>query len=104
MKVCVFRLEMFLPEHYPIAAPRVRFSTKIYSPNIDKLGRSYLDIFWNWSPALLIESLLLCIQQLLVTPMPRDACVDNVGGAWAEDKAQAKHTAKEWTQKFASRC
>ena len=30
----LFRLELFLPEDYPMAPPKVRFLTKIYHPNI----------------------------------------------------------------------
>lgn len=38
----VFRLELFLPEEYPMAPPKVRFLTKIYHPNI---GASILVLY-----------------------------------------------------------
>jgi ubiquitin-conjugating enzyme E2 N len=40
----VFQLELFLPDEYPMMPPKIRFLTKIYHPNVDKLGRICLDV------------------------------------------------------------
>ena len=102
-----FKLELFLPEDYPVAPPRVRFMTKVYHPNIDKLGRVYLDILCphlRWGPHLGIRTVLLSVQQLLSYPMLEDACNHNVAYEWRDDAARAMRNAKQWTEKYASPC
>ncbi|VVA28463.1 PREDICTED: ubiquitin-conjugating [Prunus dulcis] len=98
----VFKLELFLPEEYPMAPPKVRFLTKIYHPNIDKLGRICLDILKDkWSPALQIRTVLLSIQALLSAPNPDDPLSENIAKHWKTNEAEAVETAKEWTRLYA---
>ncbi|CAN1229508.1 Ubiquitin-conjugating enzyme E2 36 [Linum perenne] len=107
----VFKLELFLPEEYPMAPPKVRFLTKIYHPNIDKLGRICLDILKDkWSPALQIRTVLLSIQALLSAPNPDDPLSENIAKHWKSNEAEAVETvgtldsfaAKEWSRLYAS--
>eukprot|EP00924_Labyrinthula_sp_SR-Ha-C_P007978 maker-scaffold_41-snap-gene-2.34-mRNA-1 protein AED:0.03 eAED:0.03 QI:125/1/1/1/1/1/4/398/151 len=97
-----FKLELFLPGDYPMEPPKVRFLTKIYHPNIDKLGRICLDILKSkWSPALQIRTVLLSIQALLSAPEPDDPLDENIAKEWKENKEQAEQTAKNWTKQYA---
>ena len=73
-----------------MAPPKVRFLTRIYHPNIDKLGRICLDILKDkWSPALQIRTVLLSIQALLSAPNPDDPLDNDVADQWKTDEAGA---------------
>merc|ERR1712118_170156 len=99
-----YKLELFLPEEYPMAAPKVRFLTKIYHPNIDKLGRICLDILKDkWSPALQIRTVMLSIQALMSAPNPDDPLANDVADHWKSDESGALVVAKQWTQEHALR-
>ncbi|KAK6409524.1 hypothetical protein LTR81_016190 [Elasticomyces elasticus] len=100
----VFNLELFLPDDYPMCPPRIRFLTRIYHPNIDRLGRICLDVLKNnWSPALQIRTILLSIQALLGAPNPEDPLNEAVAKQWKENQPEAIKTAREWTRQYAQK-
>ncbi|KAI8854429.1 putative ubiquitin-conjugating enzyme E2 [Chytridium lagenaria] len=71
----VFKLELFLPEEYPM------------------LGRICLDILKErWSPALQIRTVLLSIQALLSAPNPDDPLANDVANHWKENEKGALAT------------
>ncbi|OXA43926.1 Ubiquitin-conjugating enzyme E2 N [Folsomia candida] len=96
------RTEGRLVDDYPMSAPKVRFITKIYHPNIDKLGRICLDILKDkWSPALQIRTVLLSIQALLSAPNPDDPLANDVAELWKMNEQEAIRNAREWTRMYA---
>ena len=97
-----FDIEILLPEDYPMSPPKVLFITKIFHPNIDKLGRVCLDVLKDkWTPALQIRSVLLSIQVLMGNPDPEDFLDIEAAELWKKDVNGAIKRAREWTQKYA---
>ena len=54
----IFKLELFLPDDYPMTPPKIRFLTKIYHPNIDRLGRICLDVLKSRTGDILLHNVL----------------------------------------------
>ena len=99
----LFDCELFLPEDYPMTPPKVLFRTKIYHPNIDKLGRICLDILKDkWSPALQIRSVLLSIQALMSDPNLEDPLDESVAEHYRNDRKGAEEQSKQWTAQYAN--
>lgn len=83
--------------------PKVRFLTRIYHPNIDRLGRICLDILKDkWSPALQIRTVLLSVQALLSSPNPDDPLANDVADHWKRNEREAIEEARRWTRLHAS--
>jgi ubiquitin-conjugating enzyme E2 N len=93
---------LFLPEEYPMTPPKVRFLTKIYHPNVDKLGRICLDILKDkWSPALQIRTVLISIQALMSAPNPDDPLNNEAAEHWKRSEKEALDMARSWNREYA---
>jgi ubiquitin-conjugating enzyme E2 D/E len=98
----VFILDIVIPPDYPFNAPKIRFVTSVYHPNIDNQGRICLDILKDkWSPGLTIINTLLSITSLLTDPNVKAPLMPDIADQFIENIELYKQTAMLHTQRHA---
>ena len=100
-----FSIDIMLPKEYPFVPPKMKFSTKIWHPNISsQSGAICLDILKNeWSPALTVRTALISLQALMSAPEPDDPQDAVVAKQYKENQTDFVATAKYWTEIYAMR-
>ncbi|TDH64988.1 hypothetical protein CCR75_000210 [Bremia lactucae] len=100
----VFNLDLQFPAEYPFKAPRVRFLTRVYHPNVkSQSGEICADIInEHWGPTLNVLHCLTAIKQILEQPDIDNPLEPDIAKQMHENKIDFLKTAEEWTRQYAS--
>uniref|UniRef100_A0AAQ4PA06 Ubiquitin-conjugating enzyme E2 C n=1 Tax=Gasterosteus aculeatus aculeatus TaxID=481459 RepID=A0AAQ4PA06_GASAC len=87
-----YRLSLEFPAGYPYQAPRVKFVTSCFHPNVDEQGFICLDILKDkWSALYDVRSILLSIQSLLGEPNNESPLNTTAAEMWDNQEAFKTH-------------
>lgn len=94
-----------LPHDYPFKPPAVRFTTRLYHPNVtnDSLGNICLAVLKpeNWKPSTKIVAVLEAVRNLLIEPQPDDPLEDRIAEEYKSDRPAWEKTVKMHVAKYA---
>ena len=98
-----FHLDIQLPEEYPFSPPKIKFTTRVWHPNVSsQTGAICLDILKDrWSAAMSLRTAMLSIQALLMSPEPSDPQDAEVARMYMNDRPRFDAMALHWTQSYA---
>ncbi|CAG5080070.1 Oidioi.mRNA.OKI2018_I69.PAR.g9463.t1.cds [Oikopleura dioica] len=84
-----FHLILYFTEEYPNKAPEVKFTSKVFHPNVFANGSISLDILEeNWSSNYDVSSILTSIRNLLDEPNPNSPANTLAAQLFTENRAE----------------
>lgn len=103
-----FHLDIIIPDNYPFSPPSIKFTTKVYHPNIDDTGRICMDLIkmpprGGWKPTISIEGLLIAVRMLLQNPNPDDPLMIEVAEEYRHCRKVFEEKAKNFTIQYAQK-
>eukprot|EP00042_Codosiga_hollandica_P037958 m.304470 g.304470 ORF g.304470 m.304470 type:complete len:162 (-) comp55270_c1_seq1:4054-4539(-) len=91
-----FKLTLEFSEEYPNKAPKVRFVSKMFHPNVYADGSICLDVLQSrWSPTYNVAGILASIQSLLDEPNPNSPANGQAAQLFQEDKREYERRVQE---------
>jgi ubiquitin-conjugating enzyme E2 D/E len=98
----VFFVDVEFPNNYPFAPMKMKFTTKIYHPNVEESGKFCMsELKDDWKPAFTLTSILELLRGLLSTPRLEEPLRADLATQYKSKKSEFDKTAAEWTKKYA---
>lgn len=83
----IYSMRLTFCDRYPEKPPKVRFTTKMFHPNVYADGNICLDIIAaKWSPSYTVSSILTSIQSLLTDPNVQSPANPEAAELFVKDK------------------
>ncbi|RHX97724.1 hypothetical protein DYB36_001452 [Aphanomyces astaci] len=100
----VFSIDLVFPAEYPFKAPKVKFLTRVYHPNVkSQSGEICADIInESWGPTLNVLHCLTALKQMLEQPDADNPLEPEIAKQLHGSRDVFNDTARKWTKDFAS--
>lgn len=100
----VFNLDIAFPTEYPFKAPKVKFLTRIYHPNVKTDSGEICNDILNetWAPTLNLVDVLNIIRQMMREPSGASPLEPEIARQLDENAAAFRETAAKWTADYAT--
>eukprot|EP01083_Nonionella_stella_P064100 166778_1 len=97
-----FDLSFEFPATYPFKPPIIRFTTKIYHPNINKEGEICAAVLYEeWGPTLNVEHCISVLLNMMKEPNPDSPLDEEIAKLLREKPKEFDKNAKQWTKQYA---
>eukprot|EP00702_Spironucleus_salmonicida_P001677 EST42968.1 Ubiquitin-conjugating enzyme E2 [Spironucleus salmonicida] len=98
-----FHLAVAFPLEYPFKPPQVRFTSRVFHPNVSSAVDICLDVLKaEWSPVLSICRVLISIQSLLDDPNAMSPLNGDAARLFRENRAQYERQVRKYVRAYAS--